>query len=375
MKTLGESLDPRHNSVNAIRLAFAGSILLMHAMALGGYVKEMPKLFFHDTLATYVVAGFFVISGYLITASRVNSKSFGDYLWRRILRLYPGWIASFVLVALILGPLSLILEGRSVRGYDWSSAAGYVYKNLFFVLRQLDITGTIENVPVGRVWNFSAWTLFFEFSLWMCIGLLVLIAPKRLLNLGIVCGLVSFTAIKVYDKVTIDLSSYGTANHGRARGAVDPGLIMSVLEPMARLGAFFFAGAVLYAFRDKIKFSQIAFWICLAFAFAMAIVGWFHVVAALPFAYVVMRLGVSPKLSRVNYPNDYSYGTYIYAFPITQVLAIVNVNHHAPGWLFCLMCVLATAPVAWLSWHYLEKPAMSLKRLTAGRNKAIIGVP
>ena len=375
MKTLGESLDPRHNSVNAIRLAFAGSILLMHAMALGGYVKEMPKLFFHDTLATYVVAGFFVISGYLITASRVNSRSFGDYLWRRILRLYPGWIASFVLVALILGPLSLILEGRSVRGYDWSSAAGYVYKNLFFVLRQLDITGTIENVPVGRVWNFSAWTLFFEFSLWMCIGLLVLIAPKRLLNLGIVCGLVSFTAIKVYDKLTIDLSSYGTANHGRAKGAVDPGLIMSVLEPMARLGAFFFAGAVLYAFRDKIRFSQIAFWICLAFAFAMAIVGWFHVVAALPFAYVVMRLGVSPKLSRVNYPNDYSYGTYIYAFPITQVLAIVNVNHHAPGWLFCLMCVLATAPVAWLSWHYLEKPAMSLKRLTAGRNKAIIGVP
>ena len=150
---------------------------------------------------------------------------------------------------------------------------------------------------------------------------------------------------------------------------------MSVLEPMARLGAFFFAGAVLYAFRDKIKLSQIAFWICLAFAFAMAIVGWFHVVAALPFAYVVMRLGVSPKLSRVNYPNDYSYGTYIYAFPITQVLAIVNVNHHVPGWLFCLMCVLATAPVAWLSWHYLEKPAMSLKRLTAGRNKAIIGVP
>ena len=77
---------------------------------------------------------------------------------------------------------------------------------------------------MGRVWNFSAWTLFFEFSLWMCIGLLVLLAPKRLLNLGIVCGLVSFTAIKVYDKVTIDLSSYGTANHGRARGAVDPGL-------------------------------------------------------------------------------------------------------------------------------------------------------
>jgi peptidoglycan/LPS O-acetylase OafA/YrhL len=46
-----------------------------------------------------------------------------------------------------------------------------------------------------------------------------------------------------------------------------------------------------------------------------------------------------------------------------------------PGWLFCTLAVIATAPFAWLSWHYLEKPAMSLKRLTAGKDKAIIGVP
>lgn len=374
MKTLGEALNSRNNSVNAIRLTFAGSIIVLHGMALGGYVEEMPKLIFHETVGTYMLAGFFVISGYMITASRMSSRSFGDYLWRRLLRIYPAWIASFVLVAVALGPLSMVLEGRSVSGYDWSSAASYVYKNIFFLLKQFDITGTIQDIPVERIWNFSAWTLFFEFGLWMCIGVLVLIAPKRLLNLGVVSGLVVFTAIKVYDKLTTDLSAFGTTNHGRGTGAIDPGL-MAVLEPLARLGVFFFAGAVLYVYRDKVRLSRVAFWVCLAVSFVLAIVGWFHIIAAIPFAYVIMHIGTSTRFSRVNYPNDYSYGTYIYAFPITQVLAIINLDHPMPGWVFCTLAVLCTAPVAWLSWHYLEKPAMSLKRLTAGRDKAIIGVP
>ena len=378
MKTLGEALNSRNNSVNAIRLLFAGSIILLHGIALGGYVDEMPKLIFHETFGTYMLAGFFVISGYMITASRLASHGFGDYLWRRLLRIYPAWIASFTLVAVVLGPLSLLIQGRPLSTYDWGSAAGYVYKNLYFRLNQFDIAGTIEGIPFERIWNYSAWTLFYEFALWMCIGILVLIAPKKLLNPGIVTGLVAFTAIKVFDKVTNDLSQFGTANPGRTTGRVDPNLfntIMFLLEPLARLGIFFFAGAVLYVYRDKVKLSWLVFWVCVAVSMVLGVIGWFHVFAALPWAYVIMLLGTSTRFSRVNYPNDYSYGTYIYAFPITQVLALVNLDHPMPGWLFCTLAVLLTAPVAWLSWHYLEKPAMSLKRLTAGRDKAIIGVP
>jgi peptidoglycan/LPS O-acetylase OafA/YrhL len=375
VKTLGGALDSRNNSVNAIRLAFAGSIIVLHAITLGGYYDEMPKLIFHETVGTYMLAGFFVISGYMITASRLASRNFGDYLWRRLLRIYPAWIASFTLVAVLLAPLSRIIQGRSLSGYDWGSAASYVYKNLLFVLKQFDIHGTIpkDSIPVDRVWNYSAWTLFFEFGLWMCIGILVLIAPKKLLNAGIISGLVVFTLIKVYDKLGPDNSSYTTVNHGRATGKVDG--LMTLFEPLARLGIFFFAGAVLYIYRDKIKLSKLVFWICVVLSFVLAVVGYFHVFAALPWAYVIMYLGTSTRFSRVNYPNDYSYGTYIYAFPITQVLACINENHHMPIWVFCTLAVLCTAPVAYASWHLVEKPAMSLKRLTAGRDKAIIGVP
>lgn len=380
MKTLGEALNSRKNSVNAIRLAFAGSIIVLHAMPLGGYVDEMPRFFFHDTIGTYMLAGFFAISGYMITASRLASHNFGDYLWRRLLRIYPAWIAAFVLVAVVLGPLSLVIEGRSVSSYDWGSAWGYVWKNLLFVLKQIDITGTIGDVPFPGVWNYSAWTLAYEFILWMCIGLLVVIVPKRLLKAGIIAGLVAFTAIKVYDKMTVDLSQYGTTNNLRASDAIDPTLVNTLLmmvEPGARLGVFFFAGSVLYVYRDKVTLNRIVLWACVAVSFVLAIVGWFHVLAGLPFAYVIMYLGTSTRFARVNFPNDYSYGTYIYAYPVTQVLALANLQLASPmpSWLFCTLAVLATAPLAWASWHVLEKPAMSLKRLTAGKDKAIIGVP
>lgn len=378
MKTLGEALNSRANSINAIRLAFAGSIILLHAAPLGGYVEEMPKLIFHETIGTYMLAGFFVISGYMITASRLASRGFGDYLWRRLLRIYPAWIASFTLVAVVLGPLSLLIEGRALSSYSWGSAASYVYKNLGFRLNQFDIAGTIEGIPFERIWNYSAWTLFYEFALWMCIGVLVLIAPKKLLKPGIIAGLLAFTAIKVLDKLTRDLSQFGTTNPGRSVGKVEPSLfnsLMFVLEPLARLGIFFFAGAVLYVYRDKIRLTPVLLAVFGAVSFVLAIVGWFHVLAALPFAYVIMYAGTSKRFKRVNFPNDYSYGTYIYAFPITQVLALYAVDHPMPMWVFCLLAVLFTAPVAYASWHLLEKPAMSLKRLTAGKDKAIIGVP
>lgn len=374
MKNLGEALDTRHNSVNAIRLVFAASILVLHAIVLGGYMAEMPSLIFQEPLATYVLAGFFVISGYMITASRLSSHSFHDYLWRRVVRLYPGWIVSFGLVAVVLGPLSLVLKGRAISGYDWSSAMGYVYENMLFIIKQIGVEGTIQNVPYPNVWNFSAWTVFYEFTLWVGMGLLVLVVPKRFLKLAIIFGLVVFTLFKVVDKVVARTSESVTNNTGRTDAHVEAGL-WSMIEPLARLGIFFMAGAVLFMYRDKIKLSRVALWICVAVSLGLAVIGYFNVFAALPWAYVIMYAGTSKRFARVNFPDDYSYGTYIYGYPITQIWAVVNVEHPMPFWLFATLCIVTTAPIAWVSWHVLEKPAMKLKRLTAGRDKAIIGVP
>ncbi len=358
---------------------FALSVLFGHALPLGGYTEGMPKLFFDDEIPTYALAGFFVISGYLIAASRLASSSFWDYIWRRLLRMYPAWIASLVLVGLLLAPLSRIIEGKS--GYDWSSGLGYVVNNLFLKLIQLDVTGTLQYVPVAGVWNFSAWTLFYEFTLWVGLGLLVTILGQRHLRIGVYLGLAFFTAIKVLDRFVVDFSAanFGATDTVAMRAAEsrasDFDSLVAALEPLARLGIFFMAGSLLYVYRDRIKLIPSLVWACLGLCVFLGVIGWFHVFAALPFAYVVMYLGISPRLSKINYPDDYSYGLYIYAFPITQILATIALEHPIPVWIFLPLCFVVTAPLAWLSWHLLEKQAMKLKRLTKGRNAPIIGVP
>jgi len=365
---LGAALDPRRNSINALRLSFALLILLLHCTTLSGALDEMPSLIFDDTLGTYALSGFFVMSGYLIIASRLSSPGFGNYMWRRVLRMYPAWIASLALVGLALGPLSSLIAGSA--SYDWDSGLSYITRNLTLAVRQWGVLGTLGDVPVVGTWNFSAWTLFYEFGLWIGMGLLVTFWPRRHLTWGAWLGFAMFTAVKVADLISTGRSGgYSTNTTGEP---TQHGLVLTIAEPLSRLGIFFMAGALLYLYRDRVRLRPALLVVCAVVSAVLAVVGWFHTFAALPFAYVIMYAASSSRFARVNYPDDYSYGVYIYAFPITQVIATYSVfQHHLPLPLFMLIVTALTFPLAWLSWHYLEKPALSLKKISLKRRRAV----
>ena len=86
-------------------------------------------------------------------------------------------------------------------------------------------------------------------------------------------------------------------------------------------------------------------------------------VLALALSYTVFVVGYaqSPILAIYNRLGDYSYGTYVYAFPIQQLLAgfgivapLANMALALPATLICAV----------LSWHLVEAPAMRLKGKT-----------
>jgi peptidoglycan/LPS O-acetylase OafA/YrhL len=54
------------------------------------------------------VDGFFLISGYLVTKSLIETQSPARYLWKRILRIWPGYLAAFCMC----GALAAALGGQ-----------------------------------------------------------------------------------------------------------------------------------------------------------------------------------------------------------------------------------------------------------------------
>lgn len=296
-------------------------------------------------LGDWAVAGFFAISGYLITGSRIVSRNLTDYLWRRFLRIYPAFLAALLVVALVIAPLSVILDGSG--HYNWASGVTYVLKNLGLYTAQLTIEGTLTTVPYPSAWNAPLWTLFYEFACYLIIALIVSIIPLRFIPSTVIAWFALSTAGTVVFLVIGD-------------GDESP------LVRMLRLGGFFAAGAILFLFRDKIPSSAIMAGAAGLLVVTTMATGTFQALGGLPVAYLMMYLGARLPLGGIGSRNDISYGMYIYAFPIQQVLAM-TLPSSSPLWVFITLSVVCTVPLAWASWLLIERNAMKLKILTARR--------
>jgi len=102
--SLADAFNPRSNSIGFLRFAFATTVLLNHALILGGFAADDPLMYRSHgqiSFASMAVDAFFILSGYLITRSCVTSSSPARYLWRRFIRIFPAFWVCLVLAALV----------------------------------------------------------------------------------------------------------------------------------------------------------------------------------------------------------------------------------------------------------------------------------
>lgn len=142
-------------------------------------------------------------------------------------------------------------------------------------------------------------------------------------------------------------------------------------ERIAYLGAFFFAGATMYLYLQRVPLSA---WLAVAMGIATLTVTestiempllW----VALPYMAIVFAYK-APLLFRKTNGKDYSYGIYIYAFPVQQSVSLIGYLH-GWSWLSVLLSAAGiTLVLAGASWHFIEKPALSLKDLLVRRPPA-----
>ncbi|HEV7580602.1 MAG TPA: acyltransferase, partial [Mycobacterium sp.] len=118
--------------------------------------------------------------------------------------------------------------------------------------------------------------------------------------------------------------------------------------------------ALLYQWRDVIPARWSLVTVSVVIVLASSLLPDYRVLGGVALAYSVIVSGSLIQSKRLRLPTDVSYGTYIYAFPIQQLLAVCGLASLNP-FLFFAIATAATLPLAALSWFVVEKPALSLK--------------
>lgn len=105
--TLRAALSSSDNALNAVRLVLATLVIFGHVLSLGGFDAVVAGPFIYAGWHGAAVEGFFVISGYLILAS-AHRLPLRAFLWRRFLRIYPGYAVALIVTAFVTAPLGTI---------------------------------------------------------------------------------------------------------------------------------------------------------------------------------------------------------------------------------------------------------------------------
>jgi peptidoglycan/LPS O-acetylase OafA/YrhL len=331
------------NNINIIRLLLALMVIFSHsfpvALGPGGDSRYEPLNIWtcrQASSGSLAVFAFFFISGFLITASWLRSKSIPDYFMKRVLRIYPGFIVAIGFTAALIWAFcpqfrAVVLQSSPMHWlwlllHDW----------LLLTSSSISQPGVFAGNPFPILGNASLWTISVEFLCYLSVLVIGLFGlfKQRLLILGI--------ALLSYE--TFVLSTW------QAGSEYDECLIC------------FVAGATAWICQDKIPFSK---WLaagCLAVLLgASQFTPWFLLVFPILGGYCLLWLAYEPTLAFSGWADttDLSYGTYLYAFPIQQMLAMCAALRHP--WAIFILATPLTLLAAWLSWSLVEKRFIAMK--------------
>ena len=344
----------RNNNLNLIRLVLASSVIFSHSYAALNFNHSygpmdpmnepmMRILRFGASAGDIAVFSFFFISGYLILKSALHRTDPPTFLSSRVLRIFPGLCVSILLSAFVIGPIFTTLP---VSEY-FRTTQTYHYLLTCFLNHGagLGLPGLFKQNAIAEV-NIPIWTLSSEWSMYM-LTLLACLAFR-------------------WKTVTSKLSLSSWIALGVALL-----LTLQMLPLPLKFGykwmLFFIVGSSVYLLRDYVLLS---FSVALpAFLIDLALIRFVPILgkSAFPFAlcYLILVLGFHPALHANWFHRfgDFSYGIYIFGWPIQQILA--------PHFTVPLHLSLASYPiilcVAMLSWYFVESPSLSLKKRTQSK--------
>ncbi len=333
--SVGSVSSGRQNNFNLIRMVAASGVLVSHAfpITLGpAAVQPFERWLDGITLGEVCVFVFFALSGFFITKSFDRGGDWRRFLIARAYRLYPALVCVLCLTVVVAGLVLTRVDAASFL----RAAPVYIVHNLMLVNPVYSLPGTFIDNPYGPAINGSLWTLFYEV---LCYAGVFAVGIAGQLRRGplTIAILVALTALSITDEV-ITL----------------PGRISNIAD----LAWPFALGGGVYLWREHIPLSPLVVVGLAGLAVLARGTASFPMVFTLALTYGAFWIGFArwrPLLS-YNRLGDYSYGTYIFAFPIQQILAGSGV---VDPYINMALALPATYACAVLSWHLIEAPALS----------------
>ena len=342
--TLGDLAVGRANNFNLLRFVAASIVLLFHCFALTGHkTSELPvptTIGFMD-LGLLGVAIFFAISGFLIAQSVTRSRSIFRFVTARALRILPALALSTLFCVVFIGPLATSLP----QGEYWTDIRTWRY--LFHTVAldpQIRLPGVFEHNPYPPAVNGSLWTIPIE--VW-CYGVLAVAALVGLCRSRWQFNIVAIATFIVF------------ANYEPLfRQHIPSG---SAWSTVYLVGVFFF-GAWCFLHRQFLPASLLAASavVLLAMALLDTPLGTYALFGAVTYLTLIVAHNAKLRVAWFLKLGDYSYGVYVFAFPMQQFL-VSRFGINDPITLFAL-AFPATLVLAILSWHIVERPALTFTR-------------
>jgi peptidoglycan/LPS O-acetylase OafA/YrhL len=332
-----------NNRLDFVRLVAAYMVLFSHSFPLFGLTWEPLGFTGAGSTGELAVLIFFIISGFLITASYQNSPNVFSFILNRMLRLIPALAFVVLLSICVLGP---ILTTLPVHEYFNHTGTWKYLRNILIYPQMAYLPGVFEGLPHPGAVNGALWTLRIEFTMYLAVPILSffgLLHPKRIWWV-----VAAFWVLFVH---------YLNKKN-------PPIYFFMESVPLFKFGFVYMVGAAFYVCRKHIP-MKLEYALLGAGLFIGSLYTPFAMFGMLIFlAYPLLYFGLRPRFA-IKIP-DISYGVYIFAFPLQQsyMWYIGSMKH-------LIWFPLTVAPVvtlcAIISWYLVERPALRLKRFTMHR--------
>jgi peptidoglycan/LPS O-acetylase OafA/YrhL len=357
LRRLSDYAVGRNNNFTLLRFSAAMTVLFTHSVAALGLPPESE--FLRERLGFSIgemgLDMLFVTSGFLVTASLVNREDLIGYLWARALRVYPALWVMLILTVLVLAPALTSFPPAdyftSGRTWEYFAKCATLISGVRYSL-----PGVFEMVPLKNEFNGSLWTMPVEVRMYLYLAItwvvFAVVPALRVRALSVVSSLAALVFLAIILR-------------GKLGGGAFNGADIRVF--------MFLYGSSLFMWRSKVPMGP-ALLIALLGALVCASFDRrvFFVVYGLTMAPLVLHLAYVPggRIRRFNELGDFSYGVYIYAFPIQQTLAYFFPRLSLPGMMGA--SALVSCAIAVVSWNLIEKRALSLKDdFTAATERAL----